>query len=281
MNPVLARFLQTLAPERVTMLRGQEQGLAALLEQLCGDDTRLAEALAARLPEGDVIDGLRQIRADDVRLVCAATDGDPEALTRVDTLLAAEVNAAAASVRAQAGLADEVKQRLREQLLVGNAEDGPGIAEYAGRGDLRGFLRITAVRECLRLMKRLRREVGMDGDDLSLHVPAVDPELERLKATYRGEFADCFAAALRSLDARERTLLRMHAIDRLGIDQLSVLYGVHRSTAARWLERARATVAERTEQLLAERLTLSTTEVASVIRLVRSELDISLERLLR
>src|SRR5262249_14064619 len=118
MNPVLARFLQTLAPERVTMLRGQEQGLAALLEQLCGDDTRLAEARAARLPEGDVIDGLRQIRADDVRLVCAATDGDPEALTRVDTLLAAEVNAAAASVRAQAGLADEVKQRLREQLLV-------------------------------------------------------------------------------------------------------------------------------------------------------------------
>ena len=221
------------------------------------------------------------VRSEDLQLVRSALEGDREALARLDGLLSAEVDAAAATLRAPAGIGDEVKQRLREHLFVGDAERGPAIAEYGGRGDLRGFLRITAVRECLRVMKRQQREVGMDGDDFSLVVSAVDPELERLKATYRGEFAECFAAALAGLDARERTLLRMNAIDRVAIDQIGALYGVHRATAARWVERARARVAEKTEQLLAERLTLSTTEVASVIRLVRSELDLSLERLLR
>jgi RNA polymerase sigma-70 factor, ECF subfamily len=277
MDAVLASFVAALPADRE--IGGREAEVSVLLRELCGEDAKLATALAVRLGDGDVLTALRQIRVADVQLVCAALDGDATALARLDALLGAEVDIAAATVRAPAGLGDEVKQRLREQLLVGDAERGPGIRDYAGRGDLRGFLRITAVRECLRLMKRQQREVGVD--DLEAHVPAVDPELERLKVTYRAEFAECFAKALTGLDGRERTLLRLHAIDRLGIDQIGGLYSVHRATAARWLERARALVAERTEELLAERLSLTTTEVASVIRLVRSELDLSLERLLK
>ena len=218
---------------------------------------------------------------DDLTLVRKALDGDTASLERVDALLRAEVEGAAASVRAPAGLSDEVLARLREHLLVGNAERGPALRDYEGRGDLRGFLRVSAVRECLRVLKRQRREIGMEADDLAELVPAVDPELERLKQTYRVEFAACFAEALGSLGARERTILRMNTIDHLSIDQIGAVYAVHRATAARWLERARLDVAERTEQLLAERLTLSAGEVASVIRLVRSELDLSIERLLR
>jgi RNA polymerase sigma-70 factor, ECF subfamily len=218
---------------------------------------------------------------DDLRLVSAALSGDAEALAKVDALLRDEVDAAGRIVRAPGATADEVLQRLREHLLVGNAERGPALRDYAGRGDLRGFLRVSAVRECLRLLKHQRREVGMEADDLAELVPAVDPELERLKETYRKEFGACFAEALASLGARERTILRMNTIDRLSIDQIGAVYAVHRATAARWLERARTDVAERTEQLLAERLALTTGEVASVIRLVRSELDVSIERLLR
>jgi len=292
MDAVLARFVAQLAPEQAAGIAPRSAEAAALLRELCEqaraahpeialEDGELAAALAARLPaDGDPIDGLRRVHVADLRLACACATGDPAALERFDTLLAREVDAAAASVRAPAGLADEVKQRLREQLLVGDGEKGPGIGEYAGRGGLRSFLRITSVRECLRVLKRQRREVGMDNDDLARMVPAMDPELERLKATYRGEFAACFAAALAALDARERTLLRLHALEHLSIDQIGAFYGVHRATAARWLERARLQVAEHTEQLLAERLTLSTAEVASVIRLVRSQLDVTLERLL-
>jgi RNA polymerase sigma-70 factor, ECF subfamily len=222
-----------------------------------------------------------QPRSEDLRLVSAALDGDTAALERVDALLRTEVDAAAKTVRAPAGLGDEVLQRLRENLLVGTAERGPALRDYAGHGELRGFLRVSAVRECLRLLKKQRLEVGMEAEDLALLVPAADPELDRLKQTYRNEFASCFAEALASLEARERTILRMNSIDRLSIDEIGSVYAVHRATAARWLERARVAVAERTEQLLAERLALTTGEVASVIRLVRSELDVSLERLLR
>jgi RNA polymerase sigma-70 factor (ECF subfamily) len=204
-----------------------------------------------------------QPRSEDLRLVSAALDGDTAALERVDALLRAEVDAAAKTVRAPTGLGDEVLQRLRETLVVGTAERGPALRDYAGHGELRGFLRVSAVRECLRLLKMQRREVGMEAEDLAQLVPAADPELDRLKQTYRNEFASCFAEALASLEARERTILRMNSIDRLSIDEIGSVYAVHRATAARWLERARLAVAEKTEQLLAERLALTTGEVAS------------------
>jgi RNA polymerase sigma-70 factor (ECF subfamily) len=282
MDPVLARFAARLEPELAERLAGQEGQVLQALRALCGDDADLAAALGARIEPGcDLLEGLAQIRVGDVRLVGAALRGDPASLQRIDSLLIAEVDTAASNLRAPAGLADEVKQRLRAHLLVGDGERGPALDDFAGRGDLRGFMRITAVRECLRVLRRERREIGMGADELAALAPAVDPELQQLKLTYRDEFTTCFVQALASLDARARTILRMNAIDRLSIDQIGAVYAVHRATAARWLERARASIAERTEQLLAERLALTTHEVASVIRLVRSELDVSLERLLR
>jgi RNA polymerase sigma-70 factor, ECF subfamily len=214
--------------------------------------------------------------AVDLDLARRAANGDRAALEAAQALLAAEVAAAAASVGASSTLGDEVLQRLSEHLLVGASDRAAAIAEFSGRGPLRGFFRVCAVRECLRLMKRERREVELVDEG-----PEIDPELERLKARYREQFNESFAAAIMKLTPRERTLLRQQAIDRLSIDQIGAIYGVHRATAARWLERARERVAELTEQLIAEKMMLDSKEVASVIRLVSSQLDVSLERLLR
>jgi RNA polymerase sigma-70 factor (ECF subfamily) len=236
------------------------------------------ERLARRPPpDTEPARHLATVRAGDLYLAAAAAAGDPAAVTRVEQLLSAEVDAAGKGVRADASLVDEVKQRLREHLLVGGEARGPAIADYAGHGDLRGFLRISATREHLRLMRADRRDVPLDEEVAA----AVDPELERLKATYREHFTRCFVRALAELAPRERTLLRHHTIDRLTIDQIGAIYGAHRATAARWLERARAKLAERTEELLAEELSMDPGEVASVIRLVRSQLHVTLERVLR
>src|SRR5207248_8025138 len=126
-----------------------------------------------------------------------------------------------------------VAQHLRAHLLVGDSERGPRISDFAGLGDLRGFLRVSAVRECLHTLKRQRRDEGEGPDALGDLAATSDPELAVLKATYREEFASCFAAAVASLSPRARTVLRHHAIDRLSIDQIGALYNVHRATAAR------------------------------------------------
>jgi RNA polymerase sigma-70 factor (ECF subfamily) len=242
---------------------------------------RLARVLAQHAAgKGDVLAELGSLRAADLYLAASCAAADAGAIQIFDPLLCAEVDAAAASLRAARSVADEVTQRLRAHLLAGDAERGPRIADYAGLGDLRGFLRVSAVRECLRVTREMQRDVGRGTDELSALAAAGDPETERLKATYRDEFASCFAEAVASLTPRARTVLRHHTLDHLTIDQIGGLYGVHRATAARWLEQARRHVAERTEELLAARLTLSGEEAESIIRLVRSQLDISLAGLL-
>ncbi|HSR96999.1 MAG TPA: hypothetical protein VLM79_08125 [Kofleriaceae bacterium] len=72
-----------------------------------------------------------------------------------------------------------------------------------------------------------------------------------------------------------------HALDRINIDQLARMHGVHRATAARWIQAAREAVVAGTHRELCKRLRLSRSEVASVIRLIHSELEVSLSRALR
>jgi RNA polymerase sigma-70 factor, ECF subfamily len=168
----------------------------------------------------------------DLLLARACASGEAAALITLDAMLVAETAAAGASVRAPADVGKEALQRLRFRLLVDGGDGAPAIADYAGRGDLRGYLRICATRECLGLMQSQRRELGMDAEDLGRLAAAADPELDRLKASYRREFEACFTEALARLAPPERTLLRYQVIDRLGIDQIGAIYGIHRATAA-------------------------------------------------
>jgi RNA polymerase sigma-70 factor, ECF subfamily len=59
-----------------------------------------------------------------------------------------------------------------------------------------------------------------------------------------------------------------------------VLYGVHRATAARWVNAAREELGEAIRAQIAQRLTISVGQVDSIVRLVQSRIDVSLERLL-
>jgi RNA polymerase sigma-70 factor (ECF subfamily) len=210
--------------------------------------------------------------------VCGCLKGDAEALAALEGAVRDEVAAAGSAVRASGDAVDTARAQLHASLLVGEGE--PGLSRYAGRGDLRGFLRIAAVRALLRLKGQREREVGVEGDMLEALAPATDPELERLKLAYRDDFAACFRQALSELPPRDRTLLRLNVMEKMSIDKLGSLFGVHRATAARWLERVKAGLGSRTEELLAERLGVEASEVESIIRLVRSQIDVSLGGLL-
>jgi RNA polymerase sigma-70 factor (ECF subfamily) len=242
-------------------------------------DAIFAAFLAVRVSDAaDLRAALRTLPAGDLYLACACAGGDPIAHAAFDGLLT-EVDAAAGPIRAPADTVDEVKQMLRAQLLLPREGRPPAIGGYAGRGSLRGWLRITATRELVRQIKKMLRDVPLE--QAILDQPGdKDPALERLKEQYRAEFSAALGLALADLEPRERTLFRMQLIDQLGIDEIGAVYNVHRATAARWLVKARGALVAATQRHLAARLRLDDDEVTSVIRMIQSRLDVSVERLL-
>src|SRR5690606_22833013 len=135
----------------------------------------------------------------------------------------------------------------------------PRIAGYRGKGRLTSWLRVAAIRIALDLQAS-RPSAPLADDDLVER----DPELDYLRERYRDAFREAFTAALDELEGRERTVLRMHLLDGLGIDRIGQLYEVHRATAARWLERARSELFEATRRRLRESLGVSASEFASI-----------------
>jgi RNA polymerase sigma-70 factor (ECF subfamily) len=213
-------------------------------------------------------------------LACACVRGDPAAIRAFDERYAGELSRAVAKLRLPPQEVADVVQSLRQHLLVSSGGAPGHLAEYAGRGDLSGWLRVTATRAGL---KRLRgRKPELDADDalLAARAPGDDPELAYMKELYRHAFREAFGAALATLDAREKVMLRQHFVDGLGIDELGPLYGVHRATAARWVAQAKTTLMERTRREFMHRARLNPREMASVMRMVQSRLDVTLARLL-
>jgi RNA polymerase sigma-70 factor (ECF subfamily) len=161
-------------------------------------------------------------------------------------------------------------------MLVGDGERGPGLAGYTGRGDLRGYLRIAATRLALNHVRDARRREQPQGDRLPDVI--VDPELGRLRERYRAACEQALGAAIEQLSKRERTLLRQHLIDGVTIQQLAAHHRVHRATVTRWLDEAREAILVHVQRVLREQHGVGEDELTSVVRLVRSELDVSLPR---
>jgi RNA polymerase sigma-70 factor, ECF subfamily len=241
---------------------------------------QLAPYLAARFPEGDPGTALDNLALADLYLACACLRGDERAIAALEAAHFPMVEAAVARLGGSPAQIDEVKQRLREQLFVGSGGQ-PALLRYRGAGPLGGWVRVIAVRTALRLLRGDKKDV-LSSPDLfeALPAPCSDPELEHLKLRYRREFKESFEAAVKCLSRRERNLLRCHHVDGLTIDEVGQLYRVHRATAARWIARARETVLAGTRRALQARLKLGRGEFESIMRLIQSQLHISLSAIL-
>jgi len=229
------------------------------------------------------LDGLRPA---DLYLACACAKGERGAIVAFDRDYMREVDIALARMRIGAPRLSDVKQLVRQRLFVGGGTAGAPtsagkISEYGGRGDLRRWVRSVAVRTCLNELRKGKREVLVDDDQLiAQHTvsTADDPEIEYMKRTYAGEFKAAFAEALGQLGPREQTLLRYHHVDGLNIDEIGAIYRVHRVTAFRWIEKAKDQLVKATLEHLRARLKLPAAELDSVLRMIRSQIHLSLVR---
>lgn len=217
-------------------------------------------------------------RAGDLYLALAAGRGDPAAISLLDQTYIAQVDAAIHGMLSASEI-DDLKQQLRHRLFVGTS-GSPKILDYAGRGELRAWVRASAVRAAISVLRSRKRE-HVHQQDLWLAAPkiGVDPTIDYLRPRLQAEFRAAFEAALGSLETRDRNLLRHHFLDGLSTDELAVLYRVHRATAFRWLARARERLLSQTRQMLAARMSLHRSELDSVMRLIDSQLEVSMVRL--
>jgi len=252
-----------------------------------------AAELATRLNDDDepAARWWQHLRAGDLHLACACARGVPAALERFEHLHGAEI-ARTAQRFARPGLpADDLVQLLRAKLFTaasgagdGRAPEGrPRIASYTGQGFLQNWLRVTTTRtfiDCGRCQPETP-EVPMQNELVAvLPEPKGDPELHLLKREHVTHFKASFAEAVAAMDSADRLLLRQHLVERLTIDQLGALYHLHRASAARRIAKARDALLVATRIALGRRLGVPPERLASVLELVASRLEASIERLL-
>jgi RNA polymerase sigma-70 factor (ECF subfamily) len=169
---------------------------------------------------------------------------------------------------------------VRHALLVAEPGAPARIAGYAGRGPLRAWVRATAIRAALKMNRKERPEGPAEESFLLGDAAVVDPVLAGLRRRYAPEFRGAFEAALAALDSQERVLLRQHFVDGVGTEDLAALHGVHRVTMFRWLAKLRTKLLVRTRRELRARIGVDEAELDSIMRMVRSHVELTLERVL-
>jgi RNA polymerase sigma-70 factor, ECF subfamily len=218
-----------------------------------------------------------QLCVEDLYLAYACAQNDERALAGFEREVWGELKAALSKLRVPAGDHDDVRQELWEKLFVGTSS--PKILDYAGRGRLRSWFRVTATRA---LLDRRRGQAGTTteepGEDLAS--AEADPELEYLKRVYDHEFKLSFEQAILALSPEDRNTLRSYYSQQMSIDEIATAFGIHRATAARRVNRARDALLSDTRRRMSEKLRLNSKELKSVLGLVESRLHASVRRLL-
>jgi RNA polymerase sigma-70 factor (ECF subfamily) len=210
----------------------------------------------------------------ELTLACALTQSVPGALETFERQYAGSMRAALTRRLRGSGIdVDDALQLLLEKLLMGSGEQPPTIAKYTGRGSLGAWLHIVADRHALKMIRRAAPAAEPIDDAIADRVVAgLDPELAYLRTVYTEPFRRALSAAIASLSARDRSVLRLQLISGLDPEEIARLCRVHRTTVIRWLVQARRALLSATRRSLMTALSLNLDELSSVIRLVRSEL---------
>jgi len=213
-------------------------------------------------------------------LCCASARADENACQLLDRSFLASLRGAVARIDSSDDFVAEALQVLRTRLLSGEA---PRIGTYTGRGPLTAWLRVAATRVALdqqRTRRRRRERPESLGEQHEETQGA--PEDFVFKQAYARIFEAALQRALASMSAQERNVLRLHFVRGLNIEAIGRIYGVHRATVARWIARHRTQLlADVTSQIKEQLGHLRDSEIDSLVRLVRDDVDFSLSELLR
>jgi RNA polymerase sigma-70 factor (ECF subfamily) len=232
---------------------------------------RLGELVAG---DADPASALDRLRVEDVYLAIACADGIAPALAALEREHVPAVRTALRRMRLTPAQIDDVLQVTRDELLVARLAQPPRILQYAGRGTLRGWLRAVAFRAGLRVNAHPSRQEELD--ERAHAAVTGDAELELMRRRYGDSFRRAFHDAIAALPAEDRRLLVQRFRHQVSVEDLGILYNVHASTISRRVAAARERLATATRTAMLQELRVAETELASILRLIQSEVAVSL-----
>jgi len=269
-DPVLAAEMELLAQEAEALWAG-----SFLIEPR----TFFAYLTARLEPDADAAAKLRS-NAADLYLACGCMLGIPEAVKIFEVTLGNEVAAALHHMHLQSAVIDDLCQMTREKLLVGGAGRARRIAEYTGRGTLRGWTRVVLTRTALNALRAQKREVPLEHALLDHQTDSCDPELSCLRDRFGVALDRALERAMRSLTADERVLLRQRFVDGVTSEQLATFHRKHRITMVRRINAILRALRTRTEVLLASEVGCGRSTAVSIVNLALSQAHLSIRRYL-
>lgn len=289
MSDVLAGFERGRgrpAPEPLRVrdaLAASYQAAASRWPGFSVDADRFAEHLGQLLRDADdPAAAVPRLDGEAIYLTLGCAAGDQRAIGELDRGYLAGVHPALASMKLRTAQIDDVLQVMRSELLLPRERGPLRILGYNGTGSLHGWLRAIAARTALRLEHAgaAKHEVGRDPsaiDAASGSEPEDgDLELAYMKRTYGEAFRTAFQRALAALAVDDRLLLKQRLKHHLGVRELGAMYGVDPGTISRRVAAARDRLAKATRAEMIRDLELGTSEVSSILRLIDSQIDITL-----
>ena len=118
------------------------------------EGTRFVAHLARHLAADASPEALEALHVGDLYLACACADGLPAAHTAFEAHILPEVDQAVARMKLSPTALDEVRQRVRQRMLVAGPDTPPKLAAYPGTGPLAAWVRAAALWLALDLQRQ-------------------------------------------------------------------------------------------------------------------------------
>jgi RNA polymerase sigma-70 factor (ECF subfamily) len=239
-----------------------------------------SQYLRERLPLGDgsnVHPTPVEERVACVYLCCACVLGDEVACRAFNRSYAGVIRGAIARIERDPEFVEELAQHFLGRLLVGPE---PRLKHYKGRGNLAAWLKVAASRAALDAKRKRVHFEDVAAHSIPEAAASMSPESLLFCRAHAQDALDALAKAAARLLPKQRSLLRMHYVDELSIDDIGAVHSVHRATAARWLEQARALLESTVDEVLAHEYGLDSAEIASLVHGSRDGLEEALRGLL-
>ena len=280
-------FLHVLPPEKRAAWDGCHARLDAILATKCSEaksayptfsltEEELVTEIAKRCDSGGV--ALEEVVAADLYLCCACLRGQREAIDVFERDYFPKAHAGMLKTVPRY-VADETIQRLRISLFLPNERRAAKLTSYTGRVPLGGWLSIVAQRELASVTREMAKKKG-DANVTSREVANVpspaSAEADYFKQVNDNAIRSALAGTFRGLSADERKILTWLVKEGASIDVISARLAVHRSTAARMINRAKARMIEGVREGLRTDLKVSESSLDSICASMAVRLDVTL-----